>query len=55
MKKGEFFGLILIWMGNAIRSKKNTLKTVFDQSIPLGKVKIENHRIVLFDSANEAS
>ena len=63
---GEFFGLIFICMGNAIRSKINTSNTVFDQPIPaqtppkskgspFTKVKIENHRIVPFDGLYEAS
>ena len=37
-KMEEFLGLIFICMGNALRSKKNTLKTVLDQSIPLGEI-----------------
>ena len=32
----KFFDLTFICMGNAIRSKKNTSKTGFDQSIPMG-------------------
>ena len=28
---GFFFGVTFICMGNAIKSKKNTLKTIFDQ------------------------
>ena len=32
----EFFGLTFECMGNDIRSKKNTLKPVFDQSISFG-------------------
>ena len=65
----EFFGLTFICMGNAIRSKKNTPKPFLTSPSPWGsaqtprkskgstftKVKIENCRIVLFDSSNEAS
>ena len=36
LKIEDFFCLLFIRIGNAIRSKKNTSKTVFDQSIPLG-------------------
>ena len=35
MKNLGIFGLTFICMGNAIRFKKNTSKTVFNQSIPL--------------------